>query len=112
MKSILLAEDDISGKYVRQFLEEQGHHVMWYQNGGELADDIKAGLKYDLALVDSSLPGMSGEDIISLSKMLNPKTPVISISSYYFCPAGANAHLPKPFDVKSLDLVVRNHLAC
>lgn len=112
MASILLAEDDISGKYVQQFLEDQGHSVMWYQNGGELADDLKAGLKYDLALIDSSLPGLSGDEIILLSRMLNPKTGIISISSYDFCPAGADAHLPKPFDVKSIDLIVRGHLAC
>lgn len=111
MASILLAEDDISGKYVRQFLEERGHSVMWYQNGAELADDIKAGLKYDLALIDSSLPGLSGDEIIRMSRMFNPRTGVISISSYDFCPAGADAHLPKPFDVKSLDLMVRNRVA-
>ena len=53
-----------------------------YSNGKKAIDDIEFGLKYDVALIDLSLPGVDGLEVMNISKKVNPDIPIISISGY------------------------------
>ena len=88
MAGSILVVDDEHGRDFQACLEEAGHLVTLYRNGREAFDDINAGLRYELAIIYLSLPEYGGDDIISISKKLNPQVPVISISGYNMRPKG------------------------
>ena len=104
--SIILAEDEIAGKRWQKFLQRKGHLVMLYENGMALCKDIYEGLKYDIAFVDLSLPKVDGDVIAHLSKELNPKVPVVTMSGYGYVPKCSNMHLTKPITPEILEKIV------
>ena len=104
--SIILAEDEIAGKRWQKFLQRKGHLVMLYENGMALCKDIYEGLKYDIAFVDLSLPKVDGDVIAHLSKELNPKVPVVTMSGYGYAPKCSDRHLIKPFGPETLERIV------
>ena len=106
MKGPILFAEDISGDWLQECLERQGYLVMLYQDGRKLMDDINDGLKYKLAIIDLSLPGVDGEEIINLSKRLYPQVPIISISGFPYKPINSDRSLNKPFSSKELEVVV------
>lgn len=83
---IVIAEDSAYARpdIQKMFFERKGYSVKLYEDGRALRDAIENGLDYDLAIVDRSLPGVSGDDIIELSKKLHPEIPVICVSGYQF----------------------------
>ena len=79
---------------------------MLYENGMALCKDIYEGLKYDIAFVDLSLPKVDGDVIAHLSKELNPKVPVVTMSGYGYVPKCSNMHLTKPITPEILEKIV------
>ncbi len=79
---ILLAEDDaVSLFYTELTLSEAGFDVTTAIDGSEAASLI-ASCSYDLALLDISLPKLSGIDVMSRIKEKNPEIPVVAITAY------------------------------
>jgi two-component system cell cycle sensor histidine kinase/response regulator CckA len=64
---ILLVEDEaLVAKPIKQVLERQGHTVRYFENGLEAWQHLEANLgAYDLLIIDVNLPGMNGVDIVS-----------------------------------------------
>ncbi|MBI4021717.1 MAG: response regulator [Candidatus Aenigmarchaeota archaeon] len=94
--SLLYVDDEHYGDVAMEFLEEQGYLVTWYRRGKDAIDAIDEGLRYDLALVDLSLPDIGGDQVIATSKQKNPSIPVFSLSAYKHKALQADRHLKKP----------------
>jgi len=96
MKGTILLVDDRANKYMIEVLEEElGFLVCRYYDGRGAIRDIQDNLKYQLALVDLSLPDISGEDVIEVSKEVNPDVPVIGISAFGYKPKKADKYVSK-----------------
>jgi DNA-binding response OmpR family regulator len=100
-KSILYVEDDEEyNECCRELLEEKGYIVFSYAKGKECLHDVQANsLKYDLAIIDLSLPDIGGEELVRDLKRINPKTPVFIISGYDYKPRGADRYFHKAIPI-------------
>jgi len=114
MAKILLVEDDAGlSRMIRDWLLLDHHQL-------EMAPDGKDGLeklrfyKYDLVILDWTLPQMSGIQVLQEMRKLGLDTPVIMLTGRNTIPdkeegfdAGADDYLTKPFHMKELSARLR-----
>ena len=89
-KIILVEDDDFTREGMESAIQKVGYEVVAYARASQAFEDIKMGLEYNLLITDLSFSNRSdtalihysGEDIISISGILNPLAPIISISGY------------------------------
>ncbi len=106
MQNILIVEDDArNNQMLKDYLEEHGYMCTQAYSGSEakLLFSMEA---YDLVLLDLMLPGISGEELVSV---FSEKAPVIVLSAksgldskVEVLSAGAEDYLCKPFDLPEL----------
>ncbi len=106
MKRILIVEDDEkNSRMLQEYLEGHGYLCVPAYSGseGKLRFQME---DYDLILLDLMLPGIAGEELVSL---FSEKTPVIVLSAksgldskVEVLQAGADDYLCKPFDLQEL----------
>ncbi|MFM2214016.1 MAG: hypothetical protein RL427_1279 [Bacteroidota bacterium] len=106
MKKILIIEDDKMIKNIIEFIvKKEGYEVEFAFDGLDGLAKIKS-YQPDLVITDVLLPYKSGLEVISYSKINNPLTPIIVISSLgkedltviEAFKLGANDILAKPFN--------------
>lgn len=79
MKTILYVEDDgIDRDEIVPELEDEGYLVLEHRNGEEAKEHIERGL-FDLAIIDRTLPGISGDQLVGAIKRRYPEKPVIAV---------------------------------
>lgn len=106
-KRILVADDDPDSNLVlKDRLESFGFPVTAVSNGREAVEEIMRG-SYALAVMDVMMPEMDGLDALRLIRRIQPKIPVIMITSIEENAAvsiagGARACLLKPVDPERL----------
>jgi DNA-binding response OmpR family regulator len=96
--------DDKAACSIKDYLEIEGYKACLYPLGIEFLGDIDTGLYYDLAIVDLSLPDISGYDVVRDLKSKYPNKPVIIWSCYAIEKKEADRVLYKPLR-KAKDLV-------
>ncbi len=106
MEKILIVEDDASNnQMLKDYLESHGYACTQAYSGseGKLLFSVE---EYDLVLLDLMLPGIPGEELVSL---FSKKAPVIVLSAksgtdskVEVLSAGAEDYLCKPFDLPEL----------
>lgn len=106
MEKILIVEDDASNnQMLKEYLESHGYVCTQAYSGseGKLLFSME---KYDLVLLDLMLPGIPGEELVTL---FSRKAPVIVLSAkngtdskVEVLSAGAEDYLCKPFDLPEL----------
>jgi two-component system, NarL family, invasion response regulator UvrY len=111
MIRILVADDHpIIRKGVKQILSDNRNMVVTDEasNGYEVLDKVRTA-NFDVVLLDLSMPGISGMDILKQIKKEKPRLPVLVLSRYpeeqYALPAlkaGASGYLPKTSIVDEL----------
>jgi two-component system response regulator MtrA len=111
MARIIYVEDDeLVGAVVQQVLSRAGH-IVGIIHHGTLAFDTIAFKKPDLVILDQSLPGMQGLDILRALRRLPALylTPILMLSAKggeaavdEAMGAGANDYLVKPFEPEHL----------
>lgn len=115
--SILIIEDDIAfGSLLVRFLEKNG----WKTNLVSYARDVEKALKentYSIVLSDYRLPDGDGIDLIKTYKSIQPKTPVIIMTSYNdvklavkALKEGAVDYVTKPILPDELLLLLNNYV--
>ncbi len=105
MKRILVIDDDIHiGNLLEEALSREGYSVLRAYSGTEAALILQRE-KPDLILLDLMLPGINGEEVLSLTEGI----PVIVVSAKIdvdskvnLLLAGAADYVTKPFDLKEL----------
>ncbi len=106
MGKILIVEDDASNnQMLKEYLESHGYACDQAYSGseGKLLFSME---QYDLVLLDLMLPGIPGEELVTL---FSQKAPVIVLSAksgldskVEVLSAGAEDYLCKPFDLQEL----------
>jgi DNA-binding response OmpR family regulator len=111
---VLIADDDPDIRMlVRLRLERSGYTVI-AANGGLEALELAAGCDPDLAILDVSMPGLSGVDVTRALRERQATFPVILLTAHAHESdmaageeAGANAYVTKPFSPQELETRVR-----
>jgi two-component system response regulator MtrA len=107
---IYVEDDDLAGELVRDVLTQAGHLVGVIGNG-TLAFETIAFKKPDLVILDRSLPGMQGVEILKRLRQMPATylTPVLMLtgkrgeaSADEAMAAGADDYLMKPFQPEDL----------
>jgi DNA-binding response OmpR family regulator len=115
--SILLVEDEIDlGNVVKQYLEIMDFEVDWKLNGKlALEHFILHKNKYDILLIDVSMPEMDGFELANHILKINKHTPFLFLTArnekkdrLHGLKIGADDYISKPFDVDELVLRIKN----
>jgi two-component system, NtrC family, response regulator HydG len=106
---ILIMDDDESMRVAcRQALEESGFSVTTAENGEQGLIQARQE-SFDVALLDLSMPGIPGMEVLRRLKQESPSTAIIIITGYAAInsaveaiKSGASDYLPKPFAPETL----------
>jgi len=116
-KRILIVDDEVAlSAVLAEVVSDMGHKPTVVNDGAAgLAEAIKGG--YDLAILDLSLPKVSGLEILRKLKELWPETLAIMVTAYASMRGavealslGAYDYLTKPFDVEEVRMIVERAL--
>jgi two-component system OmpR family response regulator/two-component system copper resistance phosphate regulon response regulator CusR len=107
--NLLVVEDDpIIGKSLRQGLVEAGHDCQWAKNGDE-GLNLAQSRQFDAVVLDILLPGATGLEILSSLRTQGISTPVILLTALGSVEervaglnTGADDYLVKPFALPEL----------
>jgi DNA-binding response OmpR family regulator len=118
MKSrILLVEDEIDlGNVVKQYLEIMDFEVDWSKDGKAALSQFQANYgRYDILLIDVSMPEMDGFELANKIMKLNQQVPYLFLTArnersdrLYGLKIGADDYITKPFDIDELVLRIKN----
>lgn len=84
------------------------------ENGGQVMDLLRGGGFFDLVLLDMTMPGVSGIDLISWIRVHNPTLPILVLSMLNepkvitrALQSGASGYLTKDTDPQNLVMAIR-----
>jgi two-component system OmpR family response regulator len=111
---ILIAEDDATlAECLQRTLRQAGYAVDWAKNGCE-ADSALVAHDSDLLILDISLPGLSGFEVLKRLRERGSTLPVLLLTALDSVSdrvrgldSGADDYLVKPFQVAELEARVR-----
>lgn len=111
---ILIAEDDATlAECLQSTLRQAGYAVDWAKNGCE-ADSALVAHDSDLLILDISLPGLSGFEVLKRLRERGSTLPVLLLTALDSVSdrvrgldSGADDYLVKPFQVAELEARVR-----
>lgn len=114
MSKILLVEDDVDlSANVKRWLEFD-KHIVEVANDGKKALEMLQFYRYDLVVLDWTLPEMSGVEIVREFRKAGGNTPVLFLTGKGTVDdkevgfnAGADDYLTKPFDMRELSVRCR-----
>ncbi|MEM7209687.1 MAG: TMAO reductase system sensor histidine kinase/response regulator TorS [Pseudomonadota bacterium] len=119
--SVLVVEDDATNRMVaRNYLQKLGHSVTLAETGPNALELIQK-KEYNLVLMDISLPGMDGVELLQRFRSTENKKvntlPVIAMSAHVFTEevdsylaAGMDGFLGKPYTLEELEQTITSVL--
>ena len=113
IKRILVADDEESIRWVlSKALSKQGYQVDLASNGLQALEMSRA-KRYDLAVLDIKMPGLSGLDLLLRFQEESPGTLVVIMTAessmknaVEAMKRGAYDYITKPFDLDALDAII------
>lgn len=109
---ILLADDEPEMlELVADWLGRHGHKVDRASDGTRALDCL-AKKSYDLAILDISMPEITGMEVLDHIRKTSPQTKIVLMTGYSYVEGdfakalGADAYLSKPFSLLQVDDVV------
>lgn len=117
-KTILVVDDDEGIRsYLSRFLTSRGFLVESLENGEQAVARLSAGNPPALVILDNVLPGISGRDVLTRVKKVDPAIPFVVLSGMgqiktvvEAMKMGASDYLVKPFEEQELELAIENVL--
>ncbi len=113
MNILLLEDDPLLSKILTKHLI-QNHTVTAVYDGNSALETIE-NKKFDLLILDSNVPGISGLELIKELRSYNNTTPIIMITAYQDTihlktafTNGCNDYIKKPFELDELDMRIVN----
>jgi len=113
MKLLLIEDDPAMQATLQRSFERRGLQVVCCGDGARALDRWQASLP-DVVLLDLSLPGLDGLQVLTRARAAGLKTPVIILTArgtvgdkILGLNTGADDYLPKPFDLDELEARVR-----
>jgi DNA-binding NtrC family response regulator len=111
----LLLVDDEAGlvELLKRFLERSGYSVETHTEPPKAIEAFAAEpRRYSVVITDLTLPGISGEELVTALRKHNPDLPAIITSGYPFQPSQPNTEfVQKPFLPKMLAEVIARMLS-
>ena len=116
--TVLVVDDEELVRYVTQeLLSCLGYDSVVASNGEEAVEEIRAGLRPDLVLIDIVMPGMGGVEAFRRIRALAPSIPVLLSSGFTDPEAtatllkeGLNGVIAKPYRMENLSNRIREVL--
>lgn len=115
--SILIVDDDTALRYTLLVIFQKAGYSVSTAMGGLDALNQFSNAKYDLVILDISMPDLDGLSVLSEMKGISPKTPVMLLTAYPSSETmevarvkGACQYLIKPVDPQYVLEVVKNIL--
>ncbi|MBV6271548.1 response regulator transcription factor [Alcaligenaceae bacterium CGII-47] len=113
MRVLVIEDDSTLGHALQEFLTDQGYAVDWLEDGDRVAGAVAA-QAYDLLLLDLTLPGMGGLDVLRHLRADGYQVPVLILTArdgledrVAGLDAGADDYVTKPFELAELAARVR-----
>jgi len=102
---LIIDDEDLVRDVVARMVEDLGYSAITAPDGTAGLAVIDA-QSVDAVLVDMTMPGMNGAEVIAMVHARHPGLPVVLCSGYDRARAGtpsADAYLPKPFRIETLE---------
>ncbi|MFA6191721.1 MAG: response regulator transcription factor [Sulfurimonas sp.] len=113
MKVILLEDEYLLNRNIKEFLELRGAVVEAYTDGAELLKECT--IKADVAILDIEVPGASGYEVIEWINRVSEDIPTLFMTAYTDIKSvekayslGCADYLKKPFELLELWLRVQH----
>jgi two-component system, OmpR family, response regulator TctD len=113
MKLLLIEDNPAMQTTLQRSFERRGIQVVACTDGARALDRWRASVP-DVVLLDLSLPGMDGLQVLSLARTEGLRTPVLILTArgtvgdrILGLNSGADDYLPKPFDLDELEARIR-----
>lgn len=111
---ILIVEDDPVMSTALIMTLRRANHAVTHQTNGKLADHMLLTHQFDLVILDISLPGMDGIEILRRLRHRREKVPVLMLTArdtiedrILGLDFGADDYLIKPFNLAELEARIR-----
>lgn len=108
MRILFLEDDMLIGDAIQKALVRDGYTVDWLTDGADL-DDFTLVNDVDLLILDLSLPGRDGMDLLKELRLVNRSLPVLVVTARYELDArvqgldlGADDYMVKPVEMAEL----------
>ncbi len=111
-ETVLIVDDEeLILQLTRRMLEHTGYQVITASDGPSALSIIEQGQHADLILLDMTMPGMTGDQVLWKLRERGCTVPVLISSGYSLsggiqglvgAPGGADGFLPKPYNVHEL----------
>jgi DNA-binding NtrC family response regulator len=114
-RGILLIDDEIIVlKSAKRLLEKKGYSVLTAEDGFTAMEILRDHIsEIGVILLDLSMPGMEGEEVLENILSIDHNAKVILFSGYSrtmeldpLFQKGAVGHIQKPFDLKDLTVLI------
>ncbi|MFC1497900.1 ATP-binding protein [Verrucomicrobiota bacterium] len=110
---ILVVDDELASRnVVEKVLVLQKHHVETAGSGAEGIEKVKS-QKFDVAIIDRAMPGMSGDELAGAIKEVSQKIGVLMLTGFGDImieegeiPLNVDVVVPKPVTMKDLHLAL------
>ena len=118
MKPTILVVDDelLLGDVLYDYLTRQGYDVFLASSGGK-AVEIAVKQRFQVALVDVKMSGMSGLELTEKLKKIAPNSIVLIMTGYPSLNSaiqaikfGAAEYIVKPFRLDDMNMLIQRHL--
>lgn len=113
MKILLLEDDPLLSKILTKHLALD-YEVSPVYDGDSALETVEEE-KFDLLILDSNVPGLTGLELIKELRSYNDTTPIIMITAYQDTlhlkkafTHGCNDYIKKPFELDELDMRIAN----
>lgn len=113
MRLLLVEDHPELAKWLLDWLTRSGHVVELF-NRGDQADLALATHRYDLVILDLSLPGLDGIEVLQRLRGRGNTTPVLVLTArgskderVLGLNMGADDYLPKPFELDELEARIK-----
>lgn len=113
MRLLLVEDDEMIGKSIREGLRRESYGVDWVRDGWA-AEQSLTSTDYDLLILDLGLPRVHGLQVLKNARLKGKKVPVLIITArdgvedrVNGLDAGADDYLVKPFSMSELGARVR-----
>jgi len=108
MRILLVEDDPMIGKSLREALQDAGMSVDWARSGEDGVVALSVGA-YAVVLLDIGLPGKSGIEVLRAARKTGNKTPLMLITArdelddrVAGLDLGADDYITKPFEMREL----------
>lgn len=109
MKILLVEDEEPIVRLLRRGLTAQGHELLATDNGGEGAEMAVEDASVEFVLLDISLPGLDGHEVLARIREERPELPVLMLTArddlhnkINALKGGADDYLTKPFAFEEL----------